>query len=211
MSAIFSDKEMRVIAPGLLPSQQYLDMELLGSVVLLLSQASDYADIPLKFLPTLVFPAIANKQFVLVLKNDQPIFYCSWAAFDKAAEERYLNNPAVSMPKADWACGERQWFTDWVAPFGHTGYITRQLRRTLFASDCKHSLYHRGDEKGLRVMTFKGSSVTREMFNQWSAAHSILHEADGNGHCLSHYSKHHIKHQSEPHAQTNIQQQPLAS
>ncbi len=174
MQNIFLEKGLDIIAPGIFTNESYLDMELLGTIVLLFSQSKNHGEIPIHLLRQLLFPAISHKQFILILKKGSPIFFCSWALLDESAEQRYLDNPAVLMPQADWNSGHRLWITDWVAPFGDCFYLSRLLMKTVFAQQCMHSLYHRGDEKGFRVMTFKGQQVSDKQFNEWKQHHSAL-------------------------------------
>ena len=171
----YSEKygELQIIAPGLNPLEQYVEMEVVGTVVLICSQSKEHENIPLGLLSSIIFPPIINKQYVLILKNNQPIFYCAWALFDEAAETRHLTSNTSYIPKEDWLSGDRMWITDWISPYGHSLFISRLLLSTLFCNKCIRSVYHRPNKKGMRVMTFKGSSVGKTEFIHWKKLKSL--------------------------------------
>lgn len=156
-----------VIAPGLLTTPCN-EAEVLGSAVWLWMHSAEHRDVPLHALSALLLPAIKHRQFVLASEHGKPVFFLTWASLSPEAERRYLANPPVTMPEADWASGERTWILDWIAPFGHTRRA-RQLMARLFATRCVRGLYHRGNDRGLRVMDFHGIGVMAEEARAWSA------------------------------------------
>lgn len=160
-----------IIAPRLLRASCN-EAEALGSAVWLWMHSASHRDAPLKVLPAVLLPAIKRRQFVLAVEAGKPVFYLSWASLGEEAEARYLSNPPERMPEADWASGDRLWLLDWVAPFGHTRAMRHVIAR-LFADRCLRSLYHRGDERGLRVMEFKGIAVMKEEARAWFFDHPI--------------------------------------
>ncbi len=66
------------------------------------------------------------------------------------------------------------WILDWVAPFGHTKMISRLLARTLFAKLWMRTLYHRGRDRGLRIITFHGIAVISEAARFWFETHPVM-------------------------------------
>lgn len=155
-----------IIAPQV-TGEAFNEAEVLGSVVWLWMHSESHCDTPLHLLSALLLPAIKNRQFVLSSENGKPVFYLSWAGLNREAEQRYLHNPPHYMPEGDWASGDRVWFLDWIAPFGHSRRMRTLLAHRLFPRWCARSLYHRGDEKGLRVMTFRGVAVTPQEARFW--------------------------------------------
>ena len=103
----------------------------------------------------------------------KPVFYLSWLNLDAKAQARYLSESPLCIPDADWNSGECMWIHDWVAPFGHTRLICRLLQRPLLAKRCVRTLYHRGEERGLRVKTFQGIGVMPAEARAWFAAHPL--------------------------------------
>ena len=161
-----------ITAPAL-TGEDYSESEMLGAAVWLWMHSAAHRDAPLQTLSALLLPALKQQQFILAAEHGRPVFYLSWANFDEAAEARYLRNPPVCMPEADWASGERMWIVDWVAPFGHTRRMSRLLAQRLFSNRCMRSLYHRANRNGLRILTFHGIAMMPQEANLWFAAHPI--------------------------------------
>ncbi|MWL73286.1 toxin-activating lysine-acyltransferase, partial [Escherichia coli] len=69
--------------------------------------------------------------------------------------------------------GDRIWFCDWIAPFGHTAAMSAPIRRDIFPDHVLRALYHRGAERGKRVMTFHGDRVSREQARVWQQQHPL--------------------------------------
>lgn len=162
-----------IVAPGLI-EQTWNEAEVLGSAVWLWLHSPAHREFPLHTLPTLLLPAIKHRQFILASQAGRPVFYLSWANFNLKAEQRYLDNNPLLMPEADWNCGDRTWILDWVAPFGHTRTMTQLLKRQLFANRCARGLYHRGNERGLKIKTFQGAAVLPEQARAWFKAHPVV-------------------------------------
>ena len=150
-----------IIAPGLI-EESWTEAEVFGSAAWLWMHSSSHRERPLHTLSAVLLPALKQRQFILASEAGRPVFYLSWANLSPEAEQRYLQQHPVCMPESDWNSGERMWLLDWVAPFGHTQIMHRLLKRQLFADRCARSLYHRGDERGLKIKTFRGTSVPRE-------------------------------------------------
>ncbi|MGN6232010.1 MAG: toxin-activating lysine-acyltransferase [Trinickia sp.] len=168
-----------IIAPRLLRTACN-EAEALGSAVWLWLHSSSHRDAPLKVLPTLLLPAIKRGQFILATEAGKPVSYLSWASFSEEAEARYVGNSPEHMLDADWSSGARLWLLDWVAPFGHTRAM-RHVTARLFADCSFRSLYHRGDERGLRVMEFRGIAVMKEEAQAWFFDHPIARALPNSG------------------------------
>lgn len=163
---------MSIIAPGLI-EQTWNEAEVLGSVAWLWMHSASHCNLPLHTLPTLLLPAIKNRQFVLVSQSGRAIFYLSWANLSLDAESRYVSNSALLMPQEDWNSGSRMWVLDWVAPFGHTQAMTKLVRKQLLANRWWRALYHRGNERGLQIRTFRGLAVLPEEAQEWFNTHPV--------------------------------------
>lgn len=173
-----------VIAPGLI-EQTWNEAEVMGSAVWLWMHSQSLREMPLHTLSSLLLPAIKHRQFILASEGGRPVFYLSWANLSLDAENRYLRQHRICMPESDWNSGDRMWILEWVAPFGHTRVMTRLLEQQLFASRCARSLYHRGDERGARVMTFRGAAMLHEEARTWFQSHPVAFPAAGNSTLLN--------------------------
>jgi cytolysin-activating lysine-acyltransferase len=155
----------------------WTEAEVLGSTAWLWMHSQKHREIPLHVLSTLLLPAIKHQQFILISEHGKPIFYLSWANLSAEAEARYIKNPAYAMPQEDWNSGDRMWILDWVAPFGHTKVVSRLLEQRLFTNRWMRSLYHRGNDRGLRVKTFHGIGVMSDEARFWFETHPFaLHQ-----------------------------------
>nr|WP_314492051.1 toxin-activating lysine-acyltransferase [uncultured Pseudomonas sp.] len=152
--------DFELIAPAF-SEEPWNEAQALGSAVWLWMHSATHREMPLHTLNALLLPAVANRQFIVAHEHGRPVFYTAWCWFSAEAEQRYVQNPAVSLPAQDWNSGERLWMLDWVAPFGHSARLARLLQRHLFADSKLCALYHRGDERGLRIKHFQGAAVAR--------------------------------------------------
>jgi len=165
-------KSFDFIAPGL-SGNAFVEAEAFGAAVWLWMQSDAHRDIPLHILNSLLLPAIGYRQFILGSVIGQPVFYLSWAMFDEDAEHRYLHSHPSTLPESDWGSGDRMWVIDWIAPFGHSLQISRLLKQQWFKDRCMRFLYHRGDERGMRIQCVSGSAMSRSAVNAWLAAHPL--------------------------------------
>ena len=149
------------------------EAEAFGAAVWLWMHSPMHRNAPLHTLPTLLLPIIKLQQYVLVSHQNQPVFFLSWAWMDQDAEMRYLTQSAVNMLESDWCCGERLWFCDWIAPFGHTRAMCNLIAREVFPYSCMRALYHRGDTRGKRVVEFKGAQVSHQQAKEWRINHPL--------------------------------------
>lgn len=171
-----SDETLEVLAPTG-PDSPIDEAQVLGSAVWLWMHSAAHRDAPLHSLSTLLLPAIKCRQFILISEAGRPVFFLSWLNLSAEAEARYLSEPAVCLPAQDWNSGERTWVNDWVAPFGHTRRVMSLLRRRLWPNRICRSLYHRGEERGLRVMQFHGIGVLDLEAQAWFTTHPLPSDA----------------------------------
>ncbi len=157
---------LQILAPRLL-KQDWSEAEAFGSAAWLWLHSSFHRDAPVHALGPMVLGAIKHRQFILGIEDGQPVFYLSWAGFDEAAEARYLRRLPVFMLDADWQSGDRLWILDWIAPFGHTRRMSHLLKHELWRDRCAYCLYHRGDERGMRIKAFRGAAVSVDAARQW--------------------------------------------
>lgn len=153
------------------------EAEALGTAVWLWMQSPDHRALPLEALQKLLLPAIQAGQYLLVhtrtAAGKQPVAYMSWANLDARAESRYLAHPLRGLQRPDWQSGDRMWVTDWVTPFGHA-LALRAVVLKLLPQVCFRYLHHRGNERGLRVKTYRGRAIHPDQARQWWLARPML-------------------------------------
>lgn len=152
-------------------------MEPFAAAAWLWTHSEHHYRMPLNELMRLLYPAIQLHQYVLFLHPQQeglrPVGYVAWANLSAEAERRYINNPVMGLQATDWCSGDRMWFTDWFTPFGHAREVAR-IVRDLLPRSCARSLYHRGNERGMRVLTYTGRSITHHQAQQWWDERPVL-------------------------------------
>lgn len=154
---------LTLISPSIAPTGKS-EAELFGAMTWLWLHSPTHRLCPLHELERLLLPALKTGQFVLALENSplqQPAGLMTWANFSAQTEQTYLQSLDRTLQLDDWQSGDRPWILDWVVPFGRTQAMTRAVQKLLNQS-CFRSLYHKGDQTGLKVLHFKGADITSE-------------------------------------------------
>jgi cytolysin-activating lysine-acyltransferase len=166
-----SSHSFKVTAPALgLPGHS--EAEVLGAVTWLWLHSARHRELPLMALSQTLLTPLKAQQYILASADDgaggmRPVAYLAWANLSAEAERRYLQcRSSALLPVQDWTGGDRMWMTDWVAPFGHTAQFGR-LVTALLPESCFRLLYHRGDERGVRVKALRGDHVSRAQADAW--------------------------------------------
>ena len=73
-------------------------------------------------------PPLQNGQFRIWYYDSRPSGFCSWAwvsdeILNKLQNENYLMQPE------DWQSGSNLWFAEFVAPYGNTRQMVKDMRR----------------------------------------------------------------------------------
>jgi len=168
----FPAQQLDILVPAL-HEETWSEAAALGGAVWLWLHSTSHRNMPLSGLSALLLPAIAKRQFLLASHNGQPVAYISWANLSEEAEHRYLNQHPLHMAEADWNSGDRMWILDWVAPFGHTAATAHLILSQLFADRCFRSLYHRGNERGMKIKQFRGRALLPIEATHWFETHPV--------------------------------------
>ncbi|EIX4323722.1 toxin-activating lysine-acyltransferase [Cronobacter sakazakii] len=104
-----------------------IDLEIVGKAAWLWGCSSLHKSWPISIFHNNVLPAIIHKQYVLLMKGDYPVAWCSWANLSLENEAKYIMD-TNSLVADDWISGDRKWFIDWIAPFGHTSELYLYMR-----------------------------------------------------------------------------------
>lgn len=146
------------------------EVEVLGSVTWLWMNSVNHQSMPLHDLRSIVLPAIETQQYILAVEQKgtevKPIAYTSWANFDAEAEANYIQNAAMSISTHARQSGDRMWMLDWLTPFGHSRPFMA-IVRNLLGPNSVRTLYHRGHERGMRVMHLHGDATSASQAQQW--------------------------------------------
>jgi cytolysin-activating lysine-acyltransferase len=162
---------IKVICPAIRQPEES-EVALFGSIVWLWMHSKIHRTMPLIDLEVALMPALETGQFLLatamVNGQETPAAYTAWANLNAETEKCYLLKPNGGLKHKDWQSGDRMWITDWFAPFGHAQTFRTLVGQELSQS-CFRGLYHRGDEKGLRILHFRGNAVSADQAKKWWA------------------------------------------
>lgn len=153
------DSRLHIVMP--LRGDPLNEVEVLGATAWLWLHSDRHRLLPLEQLNRLLLPVIKRGQFVLAYEENRPVFFLSWACFDAAAEARYLAEPDQAFDAAGWASGDRFWFIDWVAPFGHSHRMRYLLDEELLSRTCSRFLCRNAREGRVRILQHRGRGVSR--------------------------------------------------
>lgn len=170
-------EEYKFIVPSI-QDEDYSTAYLLGNINWLLMHSKSHCEMPLLMMPTQIFPAITNKQFVLALsEKGSPVFYMAWANFTAEDEANYIKNTNTALTIDNWNKGDRPWILFFVAPFGHSQIMSTWVKNHLFLDSPEvRFLYHSGQERGARIILKRGKNVKSEVGANWREAHPISSE-----------------------------------
>lgn len=142
-------------------------IRLFGEISWLWVNSPLHQEWPVALLGINIIPPIHHQQFMLLRQKEMPVAYCSWALFDLAAEKKYLAD-VNSLQLPDWASGDRMWLIDWIAPFGHSFSLYKEMRAR-FPNKIARAMRVDANEKNARIQEIRGKGVSRgvahEKFN----------------------------------------------
>lgn len=108
--------------------KENINFEIIGHVAWLWGCSPLHKDWFISTFHNNVLPAIVHKQYVLLTDKGIPVAWCSWANLSLENEVKYIIN-TNSLDINDWISGDRKWFIDWIAPFGHTRKLYKYMRK----------------------------------------------------------------------------------
>ena len=160
--------KIKFIAPSL-QDEHYSTAYILGNITWLMMHSKQHETMPLHMMASQIFPAIANKQYVLGMsEKGSPLFYMAWANFDDAAEAEYLTNYNLALTPHNWNGGDRPWILFFAAPFGGAYEGERWIKENLFKDSPEvRFLYHEGKKRGKRILCKRGKNVSAMASLKW--------------------------------------------
>ena len=140
------------------PQPDATNMGMLGEVVWLMAHSKLHSGWPMTSIFQWVVPALVHKQCRLYRRDGRPVAYVAWAYMSKEVEEAYVLNPRSLSPK-DWTSGERGWILDWIAPFGDTALVMKDLREGLFKDAVGRALRVRPGSDEMQIIYIHGANA----------------------------------------------------
>ena len=140
------------------------NFEVLGYVAWLWANSPLHRNWSLSLLAINVLPAIQYGQYTLLMRDGVPIAFCSWANLSLENEIKCLEDVS-SLVYDDWNSGDRKWFIDWIAPFGHNYVLYKHMRKS-FPYDLFRSIrVYKGSSEG-KITEFHGGKVDKQLANK---------------------------------------------
>ena len=168
-------EDIDVISPALFPKEQWNEAEVLGAMTWLWLLSDNCKHSTVSDMARRVLPVIKSRQFALFSQGSQPLGYISWANLDQQSEAEYVHSEPWIYSQQNWNCGDRMWIINWFSPLGESALMRSILLRYLLPTTCFRSLYHKGDEHGLKVLTFCGQAVSKQEKLAWENEHCIAY------------------------------------
>lgn len=134
------------------------NISMLGQIVWLMANSPLHKDWPIASIFQWILPALINKQCRLYQREGRPIAYVSWAKMTKATEAAYVLNPK-SLDPQDWAGGDRNWIIDWIAPYGDTPLVMKDLREGLFKDEVGRALRVKPGSDEMNIIYIHGANA----------------------------------------------------
>ncbi|MFZ8865313.1 MAG: toxin-activating lysine-acyltransferase [Rickettsiales bacterium] len=99
----------------------------------------------------LFIPSIDCNQFRLYKEGGKPVGFVSWAYLTSEIDQKYAQG-TYNLKYKDWYAGEKLWFLDFAAPFGHAKKIFAELRNELFPNSIGKSV--RAEKPGKIIASY---------------------------------------------------------
>lgn len=126
-------------------SPQQLNL-LVGEVTSLMMMSKVHRKMQIRDIADIILPPIDLDQFRIYRnENKEPIGFVTWGWFSDEVEKKYLSGDVV-LTKEEWKSGDNLFFTDFIAPFGHTKQIFKDLTHNIFPNETAKTL--RFDDHG---------------------------------------------------------------
>lgn len=143
--------------------------EIFGKITWLWANSPLHKEWSLSLLSRNVLPAIEHHQYCLIMKDDFPVAFCSWANLSLENEIKYVRN-VTSLNFEDWQSGERKWIIDWIAPFGDNYTLYKHMRNK-FPEDVFRAIRVAPGSDSAKVINVKGGKIhaqkAKELINQY--------------------------------------------
>lgn len=137
---------------------------LLGEVTSLLMVSKVHRKYQIRDIADVIFPTINLGQYKIFRNTrKEPIALVTWARFSAAVEKKYLKgNPVLTEKELN--SGERLYFLDFIAPYGHTKQVSSHLRKHVFPNDLGTAVRFTEDMKSpVKILKFHGVNYKKPL------------------------------------------------
>jgi len=116
---------------------------------------------PVQLMKTSVVPAVAHQSNLVFSEGPRLVGYISWACLTEENEAKYIANPHQLLLR-DWVGGDRLWFIDLIAPYGHLGQMVRHLKTHRFPTQTGRFMRVKKGNDTAKVVKVHGAQLSKE-------------------------------------------------
>ncbi|MBE9031284.1 toxin-activating lysine-acyltransferase [filamentous cyanobacterium LEGE 11480] len=134
VSASISDNfAAEVLQERPLPNEQEImqsRLQMLGSIMHLMMHSPLHRIYTANDIEERFIPGLLHDQFRYYEIGGSPVGFVNWAWIDDAVEQKYQTG-RYELTLDEWKGGSNLWFPEFIAPFGHTRHMIKDLRAIL--------------------------------------------------------------------------------
>lgn len=134
--------------------------QLLGEITFLLTASPLHQKAYVGKIRQNIFPPLELNQFRIYRTQNQPVGFVAWAYLSDEIEQQFIAGPMELQPE-DWKSGDNLFFIEFIAPFGHTRQILRDLTTNIFPDRVAKSLRFKKFGKPPKLCRFHGKAALR--------------------------------------------------
>lgn len=113
------------------PAEIQQRLQMLGSIAWLMMQSPLHRSYTLEEIEARILPSLMHDQFRFYQINGQPVGFLNWAWLSEEIETQYQTG-AYQLLFPEWNSGERLWYPEFIAPFGHARAMVKDIRKNIF-------------------------------------------------------------------------------
>lgn len=117
--------------PQATPEEVQQRLQLLGSITWLMMQSPLHKSYTLRELESRILPSLMHDQFRYYQMDGQPVGFLNWAWLSADIEAQYQTGE-YQLLFPEWKGGDRLWYPEFIAPFGHARHIVKDIRKNIF-------------------------------------------------------------------------------
>lgn len=117
--------------PQATPEAVQQRLQLLGSITWLMMQSPLHKSYTLRELESRILPSLMHDQFRYYQMDGQPVGFLNWAWLSADIEAQYQTGE-YQLLFPEWKGGDRLWYPEFIAPFGHARHIVKDIRKNIF-------------------------------------------------------------------------------
>ncbi|MEO1324643.1 MAG: toxin-activating lysine-acyltransferase [Pseudomonadota bacterium] len=98
----------------------------LGIATWLMTCSAEHKGLPISWLSERVLPALLLKQFKIIMKNNTPIAFLTWATVSQDVADKLATGKTI-LTLPEWRSGKQVVVVDCVSPFGPADQIEQNF------------------------------------------------------------------------------------